>query len=362
MNKKRLLIGVPVVAALCVGGYLVWHNSVIGPCLRLAQGGFRRVAATRIERFLGKVLAATAACRGGDHALAFRATPWVDWSNYWATGDSTTKSTWFIPLPKHVSRNSRGEDGALLDLEYARIELIKFNLFDNSTFEHYVNGRSDTSGRVSKVWDEMRLPHDHPSYQDVGGAGTQLCRGDLIRFRTLTGICNDIRNPAMGSTNQLFARNVQFEATFPDLSEQQLARSRHGDRLGLLKPDPQVISRKLFTRAATADVSCNDGHGLPDYSPRANCDYKKAPVFNVLAAFWIQFMTHDWFSHLEEGHNAAEYMKVGCDAMTPEQVKELGCRPGDRIDKSIVAQSNEPARFTHAGAQYSERAPKTFRN
>src|SRR5206468_2907514 len=73
MNKQRLLIGVPVVAALCVGGYLVWHNSVIGPCLRLAQGGFRPVAATRIERFLGKVQAATAACRGGDHALAFRA-------------------------------------------------------------------------------------------------------------------------------------------------------------------------------------------------------------------------------------------------------------------------------------------------
>src|SRR2546422_3891506 len=64
MNKKRLLIGVPVVAALCVGGYLVWPNSVIGPCLRLAQGGFRPVAATRIERFLGKVQAATAACRG----------------------------------------------------------------------------------------------------------------------------------------------------------------------------------------------------------------------------------------------------------------------------------------------------------
>src|SRR3989449_1666372 len=85
---------------------------------------------------------------GGDHALAFRATPWVDWSNYWATGDSTTKSTWFIPLPKHLSRNSRGEDGGLLDLEYARIELIKFNLFDNATFEHYVSGRGDTSGRV----------------------------------------------------------------------------------------------------------------------------------------------------------------------------------------------------------------------
>src|SRR2546427_11200643 len=122
MSKQRLLIGVPVVAALCVGGYVVCGNSVIGPCRRLAQGGFRPVAATRIERFLGKVQAATAACRGGDHALAFRATPWVDWSNYWATGGSPTKSPWFIPLPKQQSRNSRGEDGGVLDLEYARIE------------------------------------------------------------------------------------------------------------------------------------------------------------------------------------------------------------------------------------------------
>src|SRR2546422_11769499 len=100
MNKKRLLIGVPVVAALCVGGYFVWRNSVIGPCLRLAQGGVRPVAAPRIERFLGKVQAATAACPGGDHALAFRGTPWGDWSNLWTTGDAATKATAVIPLPK----------------------------------------------------------------------------------------------------------------------------------------------------------------------------------------------------------------------------------------------------------------------
>ena len=35
-----------------------------------------------------------------------------------------------------------------------------------------------------------------------------------------------------------------------------------------------------------------------------DCDYKQAPVFNVLAAFWIQFMTHDWFSHLYQGDNS----------------------------------------------------------
>ena len=46
---------------------------------------------------------------------------------------------------------------------------------------------------------------------------TQECKGDLIRARTLTGICNDIRNPLMGSTGTPFARNVEFETTFPDL-------------------------------------------------------------------------------------------------------------------------------------------------
>jgi hypothetical protein len=54
-----------------------------------------------------------------------------------------------------------------------------------------------------------------------------------------------------------------------------------------------VISRKLFMRAHSAPAACDDGHGAPRFSTDANCDYKKAPFFNVLAAFWIQFMTHD---------------------------------------------------------------------
>jgi hypothetical protein len=53
----------------------------------------------------------------------------------------------------------------------------------------------------------------------------------------------------MGSIGMPFARNVEFETTFPDLGETALTRNRHGNRLGLLKPDPQVISRVLLTRS-----------------------------------------------------------------------------------------------------------------
>ena len=94
----------------------------------------------------------------------------------------------------------------------------------------------------------MRLPKGHPNYQAVGGDGEQVCKGELIRSRTVTGICNDIRNPLMGSTGQLFARNVEFDTTFPELGRNELTKNRHGDRLSLLKPDPQLIGRKLFTR------------------------------------------------------------------------------------------------------------------
>ena len=332
-------------------------------CAQMIDSGIRPIASTRELRFQGKVENATAVCRGGDVAAQFRVTPWVDWSNYWGTGDAKSKAPEFVaqvnPQANHLSPTGRGIDGALLDLEYQRIELIKFNLFDNNkTYRQYVTGRKGVPGPALKFWAELRLPPTHPNYRDVGGAGEQVCRGDLIRGRTLTGICNDIRNPLMGSTGQLFGRNVEFDTLFPDLGRTQLTRNRHGDRLALLKPDPQAISRKLFTRAQSNPAACNDGYGLPGFSKDANCDYQKAPFFNVLAAFWIQFMTHDWFSHLDEGHNAKEYMSVGCG----EAEQRLGCRAGDRIDKALVADSGEPGRFTQEGKEYLERAPKTYAN
>jgi len=328
-------------SAFCADNRIIAEDKSLKACADLVLQGFRKIAPTREVRFEGKVAQATAICRGGQQALLLRNTPWVDWSHYFGTADIAS-------APKGLLTKDgpafRGVSGALIDLEYQRIELLKFNLFDNSgTYKAY------TQGGVIKRWDEMRLPKTDPNYTAVGGDGTQTCSGPLIRARTLNGICNDVMNPAMGSTGQLFARNVEFSTTFPDLGQTDLTKNRHGDRLALLKPDPQIISRKLFTRQQSHPEACNDGYGLPNDSPDANCDYQKAPFFNVMAAYWIQFMTHDWFSHLEEGHNQPVYMKVGCE------VAELGCRPDDRIDRSYVAQDTAPANPL-------DRAPKTFAN
>jgi hypothetical protein len=65
----------------------------------------------------------------------------------------------------------RGVVGALVDLEYQRIELLKFNLFDNSgTYQNFVSGRDGVSGSALKTWTEMRLSPGNPHYSDVGGS------------------------------------------------------------------------------------------------------------------------------------------------------------------------------------------------
>jgi hypothetical protein len=326
-------------------------------CAESVLQGFRKIANTRETRFNGKVAEATSLCRGGQQSLQFRLTPWVDWSTYWGNGDTASLPKGFISTKGPVFR---GVSGALLDLEYQRMELIKFNLFDNSgTYKTYISGQNGAAGAAVKVWPEMRLPKSNPNYQAVGGDSEQVCKGDLIRARSTTGICNDLRNPLMGSAGTPFARNVEFATTFPDLGQTTLTKNRHGDRLGPLTPDPQLISRKLLTRPQSSDAACNAGFGLPDNSPDANCDYQKAPFFNVLAAYWIQFITHDWFSHLDEGHNAAGYEEVGCK---PEQAAALGCRPGDRVDKALVLQDSAPEKFSNGGTEYLSRAPKTFAN
>jgi hypothetical protein len=93
---------------------------------------------------------------------------------------------------------------------------------------------------------------------------------------------------------------------------------------------------KLFTRAQTSRSSATTGMGTPGGT--AACDYIKAPFFNVLAAFWIQFMTHDWFSHLDEGENSPE-MRMGC--ATSGSTAHGGNSPRTRSPRSAAARRQD---------------------
>lgn len=104
-------------------------------CASAVAAGLRPIASDRAVRFQGKVSEANALCRGGQKAEQFRNTPWVDWANYWGTGDLASLPKGFVSARGPAFR---GVTGALLDLEFQRVELIKFNLFDNNgTYEQF---------------------------------------------------------------------------------------------------------------------------------------------------------------------------------------------------------------------------------
>jgi hypothetical protein len=85
---------------------------------------------------------------------------------------------------------------------------------------------------------------------------------DVETVRAVDGTFNDMVNPMMGSATMRFGRNMPIGYTFPQ-----------ADLPGI--PSPRQISRHLMTRQ----------------------EFIPAPTLNVLAAAWVQFQVHDWFSH-----------------------------------------------------------------
>ncbi|MFP5384460.1 MAG: peroxidase family protein [Bacteriovoracia bacterium] len=88
------------------------------------------------------------------------------------------------------------------------------------------------------------------------------CNPETRLVRTLDGTCNDLNQTMMGARGVRFGRNIPLEFG-------------HSIEDEILNPDPRLISRELLTRN----------------------EFRPVPFLNLLAASWIQFMTHDWFSH-----------------------------------------------------------------
>jgi hypothetical protein len=81
--------------------------------------------------------------------------------------------------------------------------------------------------------------------------------------RTIDGTYNDLTDTNMGKVGCRFGRNVPLTDTVPE---------KDAD---LLQPSPREVSRRLLTRE----------------------EFLPATTVNTLAAAWLQFEVHDWFSH-----------------------------------------------------------------
>ena len=95
------------------------------------------------------------------------------------------------------------------------------------------------------------------------GNGDSESEPRYVESRMIDGTFNDLENPLMGSTGTRFGRNFPLEHTYPEQEPQ------------LHTPDARKVSLELHTRD----------------------EFVPATTLNVLAAAWLQFEVHDWFSH-----------------------------------------------------------------
>jgi hypothetical protein len=109
--------------------------------------------------------------------------------------------------------------------------------------------------RARNLYDTGRGALDKPPYDDPHAGN--------LTARSLNGTYNDLDDPLTGSLGSRFGRNVPLVYTYPEQRER------------LLDPSPRLISRHLLARDS----------------------FQPATTLNVLAAAWIQFEVHDWFSH-----------------------------------------------------------------
>jgi hypothetical protein len=150
----------------------------------------------------------------------------------------------------------------------------------------------------------LREKNLHDTAPPRGGGGERAGKPDPQRlyWRSVDGTYNDLDDPLMGAVGTRFGRNVPVEYTFPEPEP------------GLLSPSPRLVSRKLMTRES----------------------FKPATTLNLLAAAWIQFMTHDWFNHGDG--RADEYLRVPLEEDDPwferpmrvrRTIADPTCTPGE---------------------------------
>jgi hypothetical protein len=103
--------------------------------------------------------------------------------------------------------------------------------------------------------------------------------------RTRDGTLNDLEQPLMGSIGTRFGRNVPHRYTFPEPDG------------ALLAPSPRTISRELMTRER----------------------FLPATTLNILAAAWLQFEVHDWFSHGKNDDQHSWELELAADDDWPHR-------------------------------------------
>ncbi|MDZ7957490.1 MAG: peroxidase family protein [Aulosira sp. DedQUE10] len=147
--------------------------------------------------------------------------------------------------------------------------------------------RQENLHDTSQLTDTDKLPHPQPSPD-----------GRHLVARTADGSFNDLKHPEMGMVGTRLGRNVPLTKT-------------NIDQKNLLNPNPRIISQKLMTRD----------------------EFIPATSLNILAAAWIQFQNHDWFSHGNNQPDKKIVIPLAEDDTWPQEHRPMA------IDETLVDES-----------------------
>jgi hypothetical protein len=114
--------------------------------------------------------------------------------------------------------------------------------------------------KVIEIRNELRAKNLYDTEEPL--LTTAPASKQLRDSRTLDGSANDVQYATMGSAGRRFGRNVPLPSAFPDAAN-------------LLVPNPRHVSRVLMTRET----------------------FQPAPMLNLLAAAWMQFVVHPSLEH-----------------------------------------------------------------
>jgi hypothetical protein len=120
--------------------------------------------------------------------------------------------------------------------------------------------------KLNRFRDRMREKnlYDTETLPSIPRASLPAPTSAQVSARTADGTYNDLSSPRMGCAGARFGRNFPLDKVV-------------ADEASLMFPSPRLVSTKLMTRDK----------------------FIPATSLNLLAAAWIQFQVHDWFSHGE---------------------------------------------------------------